>query len=281
MTKGYSQHDEIVQVLAASGGWMGTHALLQRCDLIATGDQLGDALAKLYKAGTVQRRSGALGLEYAVAGTTVPTPEAPREARGPAPVAERVQTDAAPRPRIAVLRSQHVAERQAVVRNDLISLFRARPVRTCRELQQALGRSQPIVSGYLRAMREQGLVEQRGAGSRVLFVWRGTDVVEPAQDAGPQVAPAEVEQPAVAPGPEPAPARAHDGAADGVSVHPSPIEPPAVPVRTLGDADAMFRLFTGGELAIAAQGLVCRVDGPSTKALFRFLLQAHFSGELT
>lgn len=161
---------EVCAVLAIDGGWLTRNALLNRCRYARDAETLENALDALARCKLIQRESGDLGLEYAAPGIPRPMREV-REARGP----QHVPDQAAPSAPIAAIRHQQVHAKLQAVRAELVRLFEERSTRTRGELQAILGKSQPIVSGYLRAMRDEGLVEQRGSGGRTYFAWAGRD----------------------------------------------------------------------------------------------------------
>lgn len=190
---------QIRATLALDGGWLTRNALLNRCTHARDGDEMQDELAGLLAAGRIQRRSGPVGTEYATLGTQPPM-ETVGEARAPASVAETL-VSVPPRPEkdFAALRHQNIAERHLAVRAQLIEAFRAKPVRTCTQLQAMLGRSQPVVSGYLRALCADGVIRRVGKARETAFHWVGEQEAERASVA--TGAP-------VSPPPEPAPPQA-------------------------------------------------------------------------
>lgn len=165
--------DELRSVLRTDGGWLTRNSLLNRCELARDADQLEQWLARLFKEDLIQRRAGSVGLEYAALSTPMPKWE-PRDARGPAAAAEALLNTRPPPPApIAAIRQVNVQQRLDAVRAEMVELFQAKPLRSRSEFDAALGRSQPIVSRYLRAMREEGLIKTVGKGSTLKFQWLG------------------------------------------------------------------------------------------------------------
>lgn len=160
---------EVYALLAADGGWLTRHVLLGRCRFARDASTLADALDALIRRKLIQRETGDLGLEYAKAGVE-PRAHNVREARGPSyGSADPVDV----RPSIVAIRHQSVQAKLEAVRDELVRLFKARPNRTRAELQAILGKSQPTVNNYLRAMRKDGQIEQRSTGPQVYYAWVG------------------------------------------------------------------------------------------------------------
>lgn len=173
-TRSYATlNDEVLGVLKDAGGWLSSHALLQRCEHARDGDQLGSTLARMVKAGTLKAQADKVGLLYGLPYAPAPTART-AEARGPASAAESQVRERSSEPapeRIVGIRASEVERIRADVRERLIELFQAQPLRSCRELQDALGRCQPVVGGYLRALLKDGLIHPVGKGSTVRYRW--------------------------------------------------------------------------------------------------------------
>lgn len=204
-----SLEDEVMAILRTEGGWLGSHALLQRCELARNGDQLGDVLSKLVKRGELQRHCGDVGLLYAVMGLTPPT-NTPQP--GPsrllsisqlsasngeaAKIKREADARAAPTPRTSP-RDQVLIE-MSHCRARMLAMFRDQPLRACKDFQIEFKRSQPIVSGWLRAMVDDGLIEKVGAStaSRFRLIEAPAAAPQPAADAAP-AQPDTIEAPSV------------------------------------------------------------------------------------
>lgn len=192
--------DEVLALLRTEDGWLSSHQLLQRCELAQDGDHLGETLARLYREGKVQTHADKLGLRYALIGVT-PCAVPVREARGPHSAAEAQANERTPPPErkppadIAALRHANVQAINAAIREQMVAMFQQQPLRAASDFRAALGRSQVMISSYLRAMREDGLVKAVGAGRAAKFRWVGpgaeptASAPVPVVDAAPIVMP--------------------------------------------------------------------------------------------
>ena len=164
--------EDVLDLLRSDGGWMSSHALLQRSVLVRDNEELAKILNELSKRERIQRRSGPIGLEYALTGVPVPAvmPAALSAARQ---AARDEGTDRV----VSAMLCQRPHERREALRHDVISLFRAKNVRTSRELQVAISRSQSSVKVILLGLKADGLVVDVGAnrlGTRG-YRWIGGD----------------------------------------------------------------------------------------------------------
>lgn len=190
----HTPEDEALAHIAADGGWIGSNALLQRCDLVRNGDQLSVLMSRLVREKKCLRRSGPIGLEYAPLGLPEASPATSGTARGPASVAEQIAPTrdvplSPPLPRPAPHRAIEARVRRhrdelARVRGGVLRLLEEIPLRPAAEFRKELGASEEILKEVLHQLRYDKVIDVvgggRGARWRLLAVKAAPDRMDAA-----------------------------------------------------------------------------------------------------
>ncbi len=154
-------------------GWIGSNALLQRCPSASDKDQVVEQLHQLIDAAKVQQTHGKVGMLYALHGVA-PLAEGKKTGAFNDTQTFRINSrDAAPKHLHRQSENHRRRESQSSEASieQMITLFRAIPLRANKDFQLALGLGQARVAKLLREMSRRGLIEQEGQGRDTRFRW--------------------------------------------------------------------------------------------------------------